>query len=78
MTAPTEKELEILRHSTDWPKTYRNYFVTGEGSDDYPVCESLVSKGLMRRRQCSLIPEGCVYTVTVEGQIALEEAFGGK
>lgn len=30
---------------------YRNRFVTGEGSDDWPICEALVAAGLMMARR---------------------------
>lgn len=45
----TTRELEILRHSLGLKnngssRQYRNHFVTGEGSDDYPHCVALVGK----------------------------------
>jgi hypothetical protein len=65
-TALTPNEIEILRHAlgigSDNPG-YRNYFCTGEGSDDYPICESLVAKGLMQKHSRSWTPD-YIYIVT--------------
>ncbi len=46
--------LHVLQHSLGLDKfgegrSYRNYFVTGEGSTDYPICMALVDLGLMTR-----------------------------
>lgn len=49
----TPKERHILLHAlglTCSRTSYRNRFTTGEMSKDYAACESLVAKGLMRRR----------------------------
>lgn len=45
-------ELHILQHSLGVDEyglgeQYRNHFVTGEGSVDWPVCNELVHRGLM-------------------------------
>ncbi|RSY83139.1 hypothetical protein DAH66_12785 [Sphingomonas koreensis] len=58
MTTPAdlpEGALHILQHSLGVDQhgegeQYRNRFVTGEGSVDYPVCVALVVVGLMTRR----------------------------
>lgn len=46
-------EVDVARHALGLGKqsktTTRNYFVTGEGSDDYPKWMSIVSKGLALR-----------------------------
>ena len=71
-----KRELGILRHALGWPKNYRNYFFTGEGSDDYPVCESLVAAGMMERYEGSWRYD-CRYVVTAKGrEIATQEVEG--
>lgn len=54
MSAPTtENQRDILRHALGLNRSkesYRNYFVTGEGSTDYADCMALVEVGLMERR----------------------------
>lgn len=49
----TQREREIILHSLGMPnkgkRPYRNHFVTGEGSTDWPTCEGLAAKGLMRK-----------------------------
>lgn len=47
--------LHILQHSLGVDEygrgqQYRNHFVTGEGSIDYPICMAAAERGLMRRR----------------------------
>ena len=42
--------LGIQRRGGKWTKPYRNYFVTGEGTADWPVCCGLVVRGLLRVR----------------------------
>jgi hypothetical protein len=69
----TQRQADILRHATSWPKCYRNYFVTGEGSDDYADCEALVEAGLMERRQRDWVPDN-IYVVTQAGKKILEVA----
>lgn len=66
------EELHILRHSlglTYGDTMYRNHFVTGEGSIDYPFCEALVAKGLMRKgRPSAITGDMDAYFVTEEGK----------
>lgn len=58
-----DKSLAILQHTIGADefgriRGDRNYFVTGEGSTDYPTCVSLVERGLMSRRAGSAITGG--------------------
>lgn len=73
----TSEQHNILRHalglssvgmrSTD--REYRNHFVTGPGSTDYPHCEALVAAGLMRRYEGNQLTGGDpMYVVTDEGK----------
>ena len=62
-----KRERDIIRHALGWPKSYRNYFCTGEGSDDYPVCESLVEAGMMERGGGGWWPDN-IYVVTAKGR----------
>ena len=53
---------------------YRNHFITGENSPDYPLCMSLVELGFMRQRRCSILPEtSWLFQVTPEGKVAIEQ-----
>lgn len=63
----SQKEVDVLRHALGWPKCYRNYFVTGEGSDDFTLCEKLVKKGLMFIHRVDWIPDN-IYIVTQKGK----------
>lgn len=48
---------------------FRNHFVTGEGSRDYPHCMALVAAGLMTRRSGSAISGGDdIFYVTDAGR----------
>ena len=49
-------EEEIIWHSLGGKNKipYRNRFVTGEGSADFPIVEGLVSKRMMIKRRYSL------------------------
>lgn len=74
----TEKELHILKHSLrieHKDKSYRNHFCTGEGSKDYPICETLVSKGLMNKHRNILneIHEQWIYSVSEKGRGVVED-----
>lgn len=61
-------ELSILQHAIGrdeygQPRSagnpeFRNHFVTGEGSTDYPTCMALVGQGLMTRRAGNAITGG--------------------
>jgi hypothetical protein len=72
----SEAQLHILQHSIGADEYGhivrgggRNYFVTGEGSDDYPHCMALVSAGLMTRRAGSAISGGDdIFHVTEAGR----------
>lgn len=71
------KELHILQHSLGLrpgQNGHRNYFVTGEGSEDYPVCETLVHKGYMTKAIDPLneMEKEYVYRVTESGKKAAE------
>lgn len=67
-------DLDILRHSLGLNqngngRSYRNYFVTGPGSDDYAICMSLVERGLMTRSKGNAITGGDdVFRVTEAGR----------
>lgn len=56
-------ELHILQHSLGLDQygngeMYRNHFCTGPGSSDYPICTSLVERGLMVQRAGSQLTGG--------------------
>lgn len=67
-------KLHILQHALgvgdygDKP-SYRNHFVTGVGSTDYPICQALVEQGLMQIRPMSksLTGGGDCFVVTPQG-----------
>ena len=77
----TTRQHHILRHSlglTSGDNAYRNRFITGPGSKDYPDCEALVAMGLMRRRDGNELSGGDpVYAVTEEGITAARNPPGG-
>lgn len=68
----TKEQHHILRHSLGLNygrKEYRNHFVTGEGSTDYPDCLALVKMGLMTKGRSSPITGGYdVFFVTDTGK----------
>ena len=68
----SQRQLEILRHAIGWPRNYRNYFCTSEGSDDFADCELLVDAGMMTRHKKDCIPDN-VYIVTEAGFLLLTE-----
>ncbi|CAD0338868.1 hypothetical protein CFBP498_26240 [Xanthomonas hortorum pv. vitians] len=76
----TQEELHVLRHSLGTGEhgrkpSYRNHFVTGEGSKDHPTCMQLVELGLMQRCTGSAISGGAdIFTVTAEGRVAARAA----
>jgi hypothetical protein len=65
--------LHILQHALGLDghgrgNSYRNYFVTGAGSTDFPHCTALVEAGLMRRTVGNSITGGDdVFRVTDAG-----------
>lgn len=67
-------ELHILQHSLGVDqfgrgRQYRNHFVTGPGSVDFPHCMALIEKGLMVRREGGTLTGGdYVFYVTDEGR----------
>ena len=76
MTSTTARQQEILRHALGVGRGrtagWRNYFVTGPGSDDYDDCEALVAAGLMTKRSGGPLSGGDpVYRVTDAGQDVL-------
>lgn len=57
-------------HSED----YRNHFVTGPNSTDYPLCSQLVEQGLMVCRESNLLStEQRVFHVTEQGKAAIAQ-----
>lgn len=74
----TPKQRDIMRHALGYgrrtPPGWRNHFVTGPGSTDYPHCEALVTEGLMRRTEGHKLSGGDpIYSVTEAGRNALRE-----
>jgi hypothetical protein len=50
--AVTAEEFHTMVHSTAWTHgRFRNHFTTDRTTDDWPVCTSLVAKGLMTQGQ---------------------------
>lgn len=78
MTITTEQH-HILRHSiglTQGSIEYRNHFVTGPGSTDYPHCEALVAAGLMLRYKGNALTGGDpFYAVTDKGKELARREF---
>ncbi|CAG2089073.1 hypothetical protein XCY_001830 [Xanthomonas arboricola pv. juglandis] len=72
----TQAELHALRHSLGTGQdgsnpSYRNHFVTGSDSTDYPTCMQLVGLGLMQRRGGNALSGGDdIFTVTAAGRAA--------
>lgn len=70
----TPSQLRILRHSLGLREdgcgySFRNHYVTGEGSVDWPKCMALVESGLMRRHKGSpLSGGGDIFVVTEAGK----------
>ena len=66
---------DILRHALGLGRSerkYRNHFVTGPGSTDYPHCEALVAEGLMTKSPGHPLSGGDpIYYVTEAGRAAL-------
>ena len=72
------EQLGILRHSLGLRddgrgRSYRNHFVTGEGSTDYPHCMALVGSGLMTSRKGNALSGGDdIFIVTDAGRLAAQ------
>jgi len=71
----TDEQREIIRHAFGLNRRgseYRNHFVTGPGSTDYPHCEALVAAGMMTKRAGNMLSGGDdIYSVTDAGRKAL-------
>lgn len=71
--------LHILQHSLGVDqhgqgRQYRNHFVTGEGSDDYPDCMEAVRLGLMTMGRRSELTGGMdAFFVTDAGKLYVAE-----
>lgn len=67
--ALSSQELGIMQHATAWPKQHRNWFVTGEDSDDWQVIQSLVARGLMRLKAGPIegVTDMSTFAVTNQG-----------
>jgi hypothetical protein len=71
--------LHILQHSLGVDRfgqgnQYRNHFVTGEGSTDYPDCQALVAAGLMTRQKGGRLTGGDdAFFVTEAGKAYVAE-----
>lgn len=67
----TVKQRDLIRHALGLTRqriSYRNHFVTGEGSDDYPEWMKMVEIGAARRRKGNAITGGDdVFYVTWAG-----------
>ena len=51
-----QKEKDVLQHALCGGQNknpYRNRFITGPGSKDFPIVEGLVGKGMMIKREFS-------------------------
>lgn len=72
----TNEQREVMRHALGLnrgSREYRNHFVTGPGTTDYPHCEALVAAGLMTRRDGNQLSGGDqIYSVTDAGRAALK------
>ena len=71
------EERDILMHALGMRKvgdpSFRNHFVTGPGTTDYPHCEALVAAGMMRRRAGHLLTGGDpLFIVTDAGRAAMK------
>jgi hypothetical protein len=72
-------QLHVLQHSLGVDqygrgRQYRNHFVTGPGTTDYPRCMELVDAGFMTRRAGNELSGGdYIFTVTLAGIRAVAE-----
>lgn len=73
-------QLHILQHAlglnpAGQGNSYRNHFVTGEGSTDYDNCIALVESGHMMRRNGSPLTGGDdLFIVSDAGKVAARKA----
>lgn len=73
----TSEQRDILRHALGYGRRtkpgWRNHFVTGPDTTDYPHCEAPVAAGLMQRFDGNLLSGGdTIYRVTEAGRAALK------
>lgn len=74
-----EKRLHVLQHALGLDQygrgdAYRNHFVTGPGSTNYPHCTAMVQQGLMRQQAGGPITGGHdIFIVTSAGRAAVVE-----
>lgn len=74
-----DEKLHILQHSLGLDRygqgnTYRNHFVTSNGTHDWPHCQTLVSDGLMSRFPPSALTGGSdCFVVTAAGRAYVAE-----
>jgi hypothetical protein len=76
-----DKKLHILQHSLGVDEhgrgeQYRNHFVTGKGSHDWPACNELVAQGLMTVRRNHHLSGGddCFWVTDAGRQYILENS----
>lgn len=68
-----DSKLHILQHSLGLNQygegsMYRNHFVTGAGSQNYPLCQALVADGLMvEHSNHALVGGDSIFVVTSKG-----------
>ena len=71
------QQLHVLQHSLGVDqygrgRQYRNHFVTGEQSDNWALCQSLVALGLMQDHGAQTMMGGMhCFTVTDPGKAAM-------
>ncbi len=72
----TNEQQEVMRNALGLnrgSREYRNHFVTGPGSTNYPHCEALVAAGMMTKRAGNPLSGGDdIYSVTDAGRAALK------
>lgn len=71
-------KISILKHTLDYPKNYRNYFVADPESMDFKLILQMVDEGLMKliRDPSDMTGEMPVFAVTEYGKNFLDELFG--
>lgn len=69
-----DSKLDILQHALGLDEygrgnSYRNFFATGPGSEDFAMCRELVASGLMTEHRGNALSGGNpVFTVTPAGR----------